>query len=416
MTREFGSDFGRSRFVPPERVVREGPDGTVGDIMRRAASSGPGLAVRGAGRSCNTQTLTRGTVLHNLPGDAAPRFTGEEGLVEVPSGMTWYALETWLNRHGRANPVLPSYLDLTVGGTLSVGGFGLGSIRSGLQVDQVREIELVDGTGRALRCSADENAELFRFALGGVGQLGFIGRAVLRTVPYQGTSRVSRVGHDGLRDLVAFMPRAAREPGIAGYFGMYDRTSWYSQVSWAAGAAPDPREQAVPDYPLRLHREVGDHLAPLLHGETHANLWADYVLDEAGLHAFAAVLEPLLDEPPLSDTLVSLYFLVAERPRPATPFVFAPVLDAPVHYGVGVFASVPRSDERALSATGRVQRHLLETCARAGGRPYLYGAHALDAGLLHTFYGGPALRRLAELRDRHALTHFNRRAFGGVRP
>ncbi|MBC2879662.1 MULTISPECIES: FAD-binding protein [Streptomyces] len=416
MTREFGSDFGRSHFIPPAEVVREGPDGTAEDLLRRAAASGRDMAVRGAGRSCNTQTLTRGTVLHTLGGDAAPRFTGTEDLVEVPSGITWYELETWLNGHGRANPVLPSFLDLTVGGTLSIGGFGLGSVRSGLQIDQVREIELVDGTGRALRCSAGGNAELFRYALGGLGQVGFLRKAVLRTVPYRATSRVSRVAHSGLADLVAFMPDIAREPGVSGYFGMYDRSDWYSQVSWAADAAPRPGEQPVPDYPVLLHREVGRHLSPLLHGDVHANLWADYVLDEAGLHVFAAALEELLDAYPLTETLISLYFLVIERPRPATPFVFAPVLDTPVHYGVGVFASAPRSDDRAVSGTRRVQRRLLETCASAGGRPYLYGAHAFDADLLHAFYGAPALRRLAELRDRHALTHFNRRAFGGVRP
>ncbi|MER5785943.1 hypothetical protein ABT104_30145 [Streptomyces mobaraensis] len=90
--------------------------------------------------------------------------------------------------------------------------------------------------------------------------------------------------------------------------------------------------------------------------------------------------------------------------------------DTAVHYGIGVFASAPRSDGRALSETRRVRRLLLETCAGAGGRPYLYGAHALDADLLRAFYGAPALRRHAELRDRHALTHFDRRAFGGVRP
>ncbi|MGK5627887.1 FAD-binding protein [Streptomyces sp. URMC 123] len=423
--KDFSSDFGRSCSLAPETVVREGEDGTVEDIMKRAAVSGREVTVRGAGRSCNTQTLTRGTVLDNLRDGVTPRFTGEERptgeehLVEVPSGITWHELETWLNGHGRANPVLPTYLDLTVGGTLSIGGFGLGSIRFGGQIDHVREIEIVDGTGQTLRCSERENSELFRFALGGVGQVGFIKSAVLRTVPHQATSRVSRIDHSGFSDLVTFMPRVAREPGVRGYFGMYDRNSWYSHVSWTADAA-EPEAlgpaQPVPDYTMRLHHEVSEHLSPLLHGDSHANLWADYVLDEAGLHRFAATLEELIHVSPLTDTLVSLYALVVRRPEPATPFVFAPTPNAPVLYGIGVFASADRSDRRAISATERVQRRLLETCAEAGGRPYLYGAHTLDAELLRAFYGAPALRRLEELRSRHALDHFNRRAFGGVRP
>ncbi|MGY3204786.1 FAD-binding protein [Streptomyces sp. TE5632] len=417
--REFSSDFGRSSFISPEKVVREGEDGTIEDIMREAAAAGQDMAVRGAGRSCNTQTLTRGTVLDNFRDGATPRFTGEDRLVEVPSGITWLELEKWLNQHGRANPVLPSYLHLTVGGTLSIGGFGLGSIRSGLQIDQVREIEIVDGTGRTHRCSGRENSELFRFALGGVGQAGFIRTAVLRTISREAAGHVSRVEHSGLLDLVKYLPSVAREPGVRGYFGMYDRTSWYSQVSWAADAAESAapgQAHPAPDYALLLHREVDQHLSPLLQGETHANLWADYVLDEAGLERFAATLEGLISEPPLTETLISLYFLVVRRPEPAIPFVFAPVLDAPVQYGIGVFASAASSDSRAVSETRQVQRQLLEICAEVGGRPYLYGAHTLDEELLQTFYGAPALRGLEELRVRHELTHFNRRAFGGVRP
>ncbi|MFI2414788.1 FAD-binding protein [Streptomyces sp. NPDC018947] len=415
--REFSSDFGRSRSMSPEKVVREGEDGTIEEIMREAAAAGQDMTVRGAGRSCNTQTLTRGTVLDNFRDGATPRFTGEDHLVEVPSGITWLELESWLNERGRANPVLPSYLRLTVGGTLSVGGFGLGSIRSGLQIDQVREIEIVDGAGRTHRCSGHENSELFRFALGGAGQAGFIRTAVLRTVAREAAVPVSRIEHGGLHDLVKYLPGVAREPGVGGYFGMYDRTSWYSQVSWTADAAEVP-EQAhpVPDYASLLHQEVEQHLSPLLHGETHANLWADYVLDEAGLERFAAVLEGLMSEPPLTETLISLYFLVVRRPEPAIPFAFAPVLDAPVQYGIGVFASAAGSDTGAVSRTRQVQRQLLEVCAEAGGRPYLYGAHTFDEELLRTFYGAPALRGLEELRVRHGLTHFGRRAFGGVRP
>ncbi|AUG82223.1 hypothetical protein CFP65_7655 [Kitasatospora sp. MMS16-BH015] len=119
--------------------------------------------------------------------------------------------------------------------------------------------------------------------------------------------------------------------------------------------------------------------------------------------------------PPLSDTLVALYFLVIRRPAGATPFVLAPVLDAPVQYLVGVFAAAPTTDTPAIAGTRRVLRDLLDACADAGGRPYLYGTHDLDTGLLHRIYGAPALDRLRELRTELALTHFNRRAFGDLR-
>ncbi|MBZ4322974.1 FAD-binding oxidoreductase [Streptomyces huiliensis] len=416
---KFSRDFGRTSVITPERVVREGDDGTIGHLMRQAATSGRETAVRGAGRSCGTQTLSSGTVLDNYRPDSTPRFTGDGHFVAAPSGITWLELEKWLNRHGRSNPVLPSYLDITVGGNLSVGGFGLASVRSGIQSDQVREIELVDGTGRALRCSDRENAELFRFALGGLGQVGFISEAVLRTVPYQPVTRASRIPHTGLDELVGFMRNGAQNPGVASYFGMYDRTDWYSYVSYDADA-PDPGDSApvlpVPDYMLYSHRETARKLHYLLEEDTHANLWVDHVLDESAFPGFCARVEELTRAYPLSETLVALYFLVIRRPPAATPFALAPVVDAPVQYLIGVFTAAGRSDSRAIYGTRRVLRELLEACAEDGGRPYLYGAHDFDAELLERFYGAPALHRLEELRAELSLTHFNRRAFGGFRP
>lgn len=418
----FSSDFGRFISITPEKVVREGEDGDIGALMAEAANSGQDTAVRGVGRSCNTQTLTSGTVLDNYRDNATPRFTGEEHRVEVPSGTTWFALEKWLNEHGRANPVLPSYLNLTVGGTLSIGGFGHGSLRWGLQIDQVDEIELIDGTGRSLKCSRQENDELFRFALGGLGQVGFIRTAVLRTVPYRAVTPVSRIPHTGISDLAEFMKGVAADPAVSGYFGMYDRASWYSQIALAAEpaqaveAAEPGTVLPAPDYSLLLHQEVDQHLLPVLQDESRVNLWADYVFDEAGFEGITKTLEELTGESPFADNLISLYFLVIKRPEEATPFVFAPSLDTPVQYGVGVFTTIEKSDSHAVAETRRVLRRLLAACAEAKGRPYLYGYHELDAELLEGFYGAPALRRLESLREEHALTRFNPRAFGGVRP
>ncbi|AUG82222.1 hypothetical protein CFP65_7654 [Kitasatospora sp. MMS16-BH015] len=422
------TDFGRSLRLVPHTVRRVGQDGTPQELMRTAAASGQDTAVRGNGRSCNTQTLTAGTLLDDrLPHHATatatePRFVDSpagEHLVEVPTGLTWLALEHWLAGHGRTVPVLPGYLDLTVGGTLSIGGFGLGSLRHGLQIDQVHRIELVDGHGRTHTCSRQENPELFRHALGGLGQVGHLTTAVLRTTARPAHTRVTRIPHTGLADLTAHLPRVAADPNAAGYFGMCDRQSWYSQISLTPEADESTLTTPVltlPDYTDLLHGEVAGHLAPLLHTPTHANLWADYVLDETGLPAFTATLEHLLADSALAESLISLYFLIVRRPRPATPFVLAPVLEAPVQYGIGVFASAPLTDTPAITGTRRAQNRLLHACARTGGRPYLYGAHTLTQDLLHTFYGTPALTRLEELRTELALTRFNPRAFGGPRP
>ncbi|MCY0935372.1 hypothetical protein [Streptomyces sp. H34-S4] len=81
-----------------------------------------------------------------------------------------------------------------------------------------------------------------------------------------------------------------------------------------------------------------------------------------------------------------------------------------------MFTTIGKSDSHAVAETRRVLRRLLAACAEAKGRPYPYGYHELDAALLEGFYGAPALRRLESLREEHALTRFNTRALGGVRP
>ncbi|MCM1967730.1 FAD-binding protein [Streptomyces sp. G1] len=418
-TFSFSRDFGRTSVVAPEAVVREDEGDTVARAMREAAAAGRDATVRGAGRSTNTQTLSPGVVIDNYRPEAVPRFVGDDHRVEVPSGITWLELEKWLNRHGRSNPVLPSYLDITVGGNLSIGGFGLASCRSGIQSDQVHEIELVDGTGRSLRCSDRENSELFRYALGGLGQVGFIKKVVLRTVPYRPVTRAARIEHTGLADLTEFMRHGVQEPWVSSFFGMYDRAAWYSHVSLTddAPAPADPAQEfLVPDYMLFSHGETAKHLHHLLEEDSHANMWVDHVFDEEGFTLFTEKVEGMLDAYPLSETLVALYFLVIRRPESATPFVLAPVVDAPVQYLIGIFTAARTDDSRGISETKRVLRELLEACAEAKGRPYLYGTHDFDTELLERIYGAPALRRLRELREEHALTHFATRAFGDVRP
>ncbi|AUG74994.1 hypothetical protein CFP65_0003 [Kitasatospora sp. MMS16-BH015] len=171
----------------------------------------------------------------------------------------------------------------------------------------------------------------------------------------------------------------------------------------------------LPDYTDLLHGEVAGHLAPLLHTPTHANLWADYVLDETGLPAFTATLEHLLADSALAESLISLYFLIVRRPRPATPFVLAPSWrPRPVRHR-GLRLRPPHRHPRHHRHPPRPEPPPARL--RPHRRPPLpLRRHTLTQDLLHTFYGTPALTRLEELRTELALTRFNPRAFGGPRP
>ena len=69
---------------------------------------------------------------------------------------------------------------LSVGGTISTGGFGVTTYNLGLQVDHVQELEVVTGDGQIVSCSDERNSDLFNAMLGGLGQCGIITKIVMR--------------------------------------------------------------------------------------------------------------------------------------------------------------------------------------------------------------------------------------------
>ena len=83
---------------------------------------------------------------------------------------------------GKTPPVLTDYLELSVGGTLIVGGVGGTTSAFGVQSDNVIDMEVVTGEGKKVTCSTSDNAGLFNAVRAGLGQLGVITKATLKLV------------------------------------------------------------------------------------------------------------------------------------------------------------------------------------------------------------------------------------------
>jgi FAD/FMN-containing dehydrogenase len=153
------------------------------DIQRMVAfcrEHGIRVAPRGHGHTTHGQGLTAGlsidmttlNTIHAIGPDHA----------DVGAGILWSDLVPATVARGLTPPVLTGYLGLTVGGTLSVGGISR-CPDQGAQVDRVRELDVVTGTGDLVRCSRTSNRNLFESVLGGLGQFGIITRAVIDLVP-----------------------------------------------------------------------------------------------------------------------------------------------------------------------------------------------------------------------------------------
>ena len=126
----------------------------------------------------------------------------EDDRVIVDAGATWREVLAATLPQRLTPPVLANYLDLSVGGTLVVGGVGDTTSRYGVQSDNVLELEVVTGEGRRVRCSPRRNADLFDAVRAGLGQVAVITRATLRLVPAPDSVRRFVLSYPDLRPLL----------------------------------------------------------------------------------------------------------------------------------------------------------------------------------------------------------------------
>ncbi|MEU1548821.1 FAD-binding protein [Nocardia sp. NPDC005745] len=365
------------------------------------------MTLRGAGHSCDGQTVTAGELLVTYAPDAAAAQVRDlgQGLFEVPAGMSWHRLERYLHHRGRAAPVLPNYLHMSVGGTLSVGGAGVDSARYGMQVDHVERIQLIDGTGSSRWCSRHDHPELFRFALGGLGMVGLIERVVLRTLPHHRYIHVHHARHATLTELAEHTEQIAQRDDVDIYRASLRRGRLASITGWRSSESTRCHAEkcmTLPNLPLAGDIDVAETHAP---ASDQVQLWTDYVVPAGRFAPMLAAVEALLHREPLNRVHMMLYILILRRPLDATPFAFIPVRTAPVSIGLGVYTSFDK-DPAVAAAIRAVFRGLLERCCDLGGRPYLYGANDLDDSLANRLYGAE-LVRLAQLRSSHRLEHVN---------
>jgi D-arabinono-1,4-lactone oxidase len=91
----------------------------------------------------------------------------------VEGGIRLQQLNAEANRHGLTMPNLGSIDEQSIVGAIATATHG-SSLKHGLLSDSVRSLRIVLANGSAVRCSKDQNQELFRAALISLGALGII--------------------------------------------------------------------------------------------------------------------------------------------------------------------------------------------------------------------------------------------------
>ena len=172
----------------------------VADVVRRATREQRSISVMGGRHAMGGQQFGTDTVLVDTGGlTGILELDTTTGQVEVGAGTQWPALiDGLLASQAGASRVWSIVQKQTGADRLSLGGALAANIHSrGLRyrpiVQDVESFTLVDAHGNIRRCSRDENAELFRLAIGGYGLFGIIGTVRLRLAPRQRIERIAEV-------------------------------------------------------------------------------------------------------------------------------------------------------------------------------------------------------------------------------
>ncbi|RYD48667.1 MAG: FAD-binding oxidoreductase, partial [Verrucomicrobiaceae bacterium] len=159
----------------------------VAALIRDAASRGLQVSICGGRHAMGGQQFGEATVLLDCSGlKSLGGIDRERGIVEVGAGLMWpeliHGLHATQEGHSMVWTIRQKQTgadDLTLGGALASNIHGRG-LRMKPFINDIEAFTLVNAAGEVLRCSRQENEELFRLAIGGYGCFGVVTSVALR--------------------------------------------------------------------------------------------------------------------------------------------------------------------------------------------------------------------------------------------
>jgi decaprenylphospho-beta-D-ribofuranose 2-oxidase len=161
--------------VAPTRVIVCRPH-TNAEVASVLQDGDPGpVTPRGLGRSYGDAAYDdRGLVVESTALDRFIAFDPCTGLLECEAGVSFADILRVCLPRGWILPTTPGTQFVTVGGAIAADVHGKNHHRVGSFGEHVREFGLLLASGATVRCSREQNAELFYATLGGMGLTGFI--------------------------------------------------------------------------------------------------------------------------------------------------------------------------------------------------------------------------------------------------
>ena len=379
-------DFGHFVHRQPLAVLRPGSVNDVVELVKFAKRNNIKVAGRGQGHSTQGQAQVEAGVVVDMVTLATVHEINPTNAF-VDSGTRWLDLLAQTIPQGLTPPILVDFLELSVGGTLSLGGIGSQSFRFGPNVDNVLELQVVTGEGELVTCSATQNLTLFNAARSGLGQFGLIVRARVRLIPAPPNARLYHALYSSLPDFLSDLEKliddgrfdtvqgSAVPDGAGSWLFQLETTKYFSpgqepdDVSLLSGLAFNSGTQSAQDM---TYFDYLNRLAPLVEFLRQIGVWAFP-------HPWVNLFVPAVNAQTLiGETLATLTVDdVGQGPILINPFnrqLFrAPFFRVPNSRHFFLFAllrnAVPPTPERAAQLVA-ANRTLFERAVTLGGKRY----------------------------------------------
>jgi decaprenylphospho-beta-D-ribofuranose 2-oxidase len=172
---------GWGRLAPSlARAARPERQAELDAVFAEAVARGSALA-RGNGRSYGDAAQSAdGALIVATRLDRFVSFDPDTKILVAEPGVTFADILTAFLPRGLAAPVSPGTMYATLGGALAADAHGKNHDRAGSFGAHVAWFDLLLANGETRRCSREENADLFRATIGGMGLTGFVRRLALR--------------------------------------------------------------------------------------------------------------------------------------------------------------------------------------------------------------------------------------------
>src|SRR5437868_9205510 len=172
------------------------------EIVRSTSRKDLPISVSGCRHSMGGQQFAADSICIDTRSlDRVISFDQERGLVEAEAGIQWSKLiRAYLEAESRKQKQWgiaqkqTGADTFTLGGSLSSNVHGRGLAMKPL-ISNIESFTLINADGKPIRCSRDENTELFRLAIGGYGLFGLIDSVTLRLVLRQNFRRGVEIIH-----------------------------------------------------------------------------------------------------------------------------------------------------------------------------------------------------------------------------